>query len=203
MNEPRPTASRLRLFIAIPLPEPLRHELKTLQSELRARLPGDAVRWTPPEQIHLTLKFLGGTPADRVGELTANLHRACAPFAPFPLRAERIGFFPERGHPRVIWTAVRDMDRRLALIQTAVARTCAGFGDSKDEKEFAGHLTLGRVEKLPRALAEMPGTLEREMAARVLGEWKVSRVDLMRSELSPQGARHFRVAEIALGAGND
>src|SRR5262245_52579678 len=100
------SSSQLRLFIAIPLPEPVRHEIETAQSELKRALPDHCVRWTRRGQFHLTLKFLGNVEAHRVDELTGNLRQVSVGFAPLRLRAERIGFFPDMRYPRVIWAWV-------------------------------------------------------------------------------------------------
>ena len=94
------SSTPLRLFIALPVPAAVKEELRRLQVELRGRLPNGPARWTRPEQIHLTLKFLGDVSADRVTEIEKAVRTACAAFAPMPLRAERIGFFPQIGFPR-------------------------------------------------------------------------------------------------------
>src|SRR5436853_393662 len=96
-----------RLFIAMTVPDAVKAEIEKAQAELRAALPG-VVRWTKRGQFHLTLRFLGNVPADRVELLTRAVRDVCAGFAALRLRAERIGCFPDLRFPRVIWAWVHD-----------------------------------------------------------------------------------------------
>lgn len=196
MNES--TAAKFRLFIAVPVDESVRVALKAAQSELRARLPDGAVRCTPPEQIHLTLVFLGDTPSGRVPELIALLTPICARFEPFDLCARGVGFFPERGLPRVIWAGITDPAHRLTEIQAAIARAAAGFGEHQEDQKFSAHLTLGRVRKLPRSESRLPMVLAQESAGREFGRWPVTKINLMRSEISSAGAVHRVLKECPL-----
>ena len=95
-----------RLFIALPVPDAIKAELEILQRQLREQLPRDCMRWTRPEQIHLTLKFLGYVSSDKLEDLSGAVAEACRAFAPLHLRAERIGFFPQIRFPRVVWAWV-------------------------------------------------------------------------------------------------
>ena len=195
------TTEQFRLFIALPVPEPVKEELRRLQDELRERLPGNEVRWTRPGQIHLTLKFLGNIPVARVGELTEAVRTACSPFSPFQVRAGRIGFFPDVRRPRVIWAWVHDDHGQLPRLQRALDEATALFGSHKEEQEFTGHLTVGRVKALKPARVHLLAELARGMADRVFGDWTVDKVEIMRSELSAEGSHYSSVAEIALPGG--
>jgi 2'-5' RNA ligase len=188
----------LRLFLALRVPEAVREELRRFQAELRARLPGDAVRWTRPDQIHLTLQFLGNVAANQVEPLIAATRRACQPFAPMHLRAERIGFFPHVNAPRVVWTWVHDDFGDLPRLQKAVAEAAAPFCDHREEKSFTGHLTLGRIGRLPPAQARIPAELAVALTDRVYGDWTAGHVALMRSELSATGSQYTSLVEIPL-----
>ena len=70
-------SERYRLFVAIALPEPVRHAIEKAQGELRAALPAKSIRWTHSEQFHLTMRFLGGVEAQQVDRLTDAVRRAC------------------------------------------------------------------------------------------------------------------------------
>ena len=85
----------IRAFVAINLPLEMRSSLWELQRELKSALPGDGVRWTKPEQIHLTLKFLGDITADSLEDLKVAIQHACEGITPFSLRAESLGVFPD------------------------------------------------------------------------------------------------------------
>jgi 2'-5' RNA ligase len=191
-----------RLFIAISAPDVVKVEIEKIQNELRHLLPAGSVRWTRPEHFHLTLRFLGNVLTDRTGELTERLRFACCNIAALKVRAECIGFFPERGFPRVIWTAVSDKDGQLAVLQCATQSATQQFTSEPAKKEFASHITLGRVKRINRQEANILANFATKMHTRIFGEWEVRHVELFRSELLPEGPRHTIVAAIPLSAKN-
>jgi 2'-5' RNA ligase len=197
MAEPTQT---IRAFIAIKLPSEVRAEVERVQHDLKSAVRGDLVRWTPAEQIHLTLKFLGNIPADSVPELEAALRRACAQVAPFEVSAEGLGAFPDWQRPRVLWVGVRCALAALRELQAAVALKTERWGEPEG-RVFHPHLTLGRVKNVrPCELLELIAKTKSASAAS-LGTWQVTQVDLMKSELSQAGACHTCLHGVAL-AGN-
>jgi 2'-5' RNA ligase len=193
-----PTNDVVRLFIALPVPEAVMAELKRAQAELRDRLPGDCVRWTRPEQMHLTLRFLGNVAVDRVDALGQALGKACHDFSPLHLRAERIGFFPPMRHPRVIWASVHDDQEQLGALQKAIGGAADPFTLEKAEKEFRAHLTLGRTENIKTSQARVLAEIADGMVNRDFGDWTADKVEIMRSEFSSGGSRYSCVASIPL-----
>ncbi len=200
MTDPT-SPTRLRLFIAIPLPEPVKDEIEKGQAELRRALANDAVRWTNRTQFHLTLKFLGNVDEQCIGPLTDSLRGACADFPVLPLRAERIGFFPDSRYPRVIWAGVHDERDILPKLQLAIDGAVAGFTREKSEETFTGHVTLGRAKAIKRPQAEILARLAQGMTDRLFGEWTANTVELIRSELASGGARYSTLAAAPLAGG--
>ena len=192
-------SERLRLFVAIAIPERVRNEMTAVQRELKPLALGD-VRWTKAEQLHLTLKFLGNVPASSVEAVKESLAEACAATAPFHLQAEGIGFFPNERQPRVVWVGFEGGGNELAVLQMRVERRLAPFVEKPGEGKFLAHSTLGRFQKYRQYKSEK--FLPRAIALRdhVFGEWRVGNVGLFRSELSPEGARHTEVAVFPFGA---
>ncbi len=137
----------LRTFIAIELDEPLLIAIGRVQGKLKRQTPPGGVKWVAPDGIHLTLKFLGDTPAGRVPEIVAALERACAGAQPFEFSVEGRGCFPNFRRPRVIWVAVREKGQALARLQAAVERHVAPLGWPAEDRAFSPHLTLGRVNR--------------------------------------------------------
>jgi 2'-5' RNA ligase len=193
------STGRLRLFAAIAIPEPVRNEMIILQRELKPLAPGD-VRWANPEQLHLTLKFLGNVPATSLEAVKQSLTDACTGVGTFSLRAKGIGFFPNKRQPRVIWVGFEDSENVLADLQARVGRSLASLAEKPGVERFLAHATLGRFQKYRRHKTEqlMPCALAHQH--RVFGEWRVEEVILFRSELSPSGARHSPVAVFPSGA---
>jgi RNA 2',3'-cyclic 3'-phosphodiesterase len=187
-----------RLFIAISLPEAVKAKLLRVQDEMKKALPRGCVRWTKPEQFHLTLKFLGLVKADEVEALSNSLSEVCASFPALRLRAERVGFFPDLRYPRVIWAWVHDAKEQLPVLQSAIEQAVGSFSEEKAEKTFTGHITLGRCQGIKRPQAEILSRLALGMTERFFGEWTAEAVELIRSELSPSGSHYTTLAAIAL-----
>ena len=111
-------------------------------------------------------------------------------FGALHLRAERIGFFPDLRYPRVVWVGVRDQAEQLPRLQQVVQVATEGFTAEPKEERFTGHVTLARIKGIKRPEAEALGKAAAGMAERVFGQWTAYQIELMRSELLPQGARH-------------
>jgi RNA 2',3'-cyclic 3'-phosphodiesterase len=193
--------SFFRLFVAITVPEPVRDEILRVQRELQLLVPRDVVRWTKPEQFHLTLRFLGDVAADRVEDLKQSAGAVCRNARPLALCAEGIGFFPNPRAPRVIWVGIHDGEGRLLELQKQLEAAVGGFSAERAEANFRGHITLGRL-KFPkpadvRNLAARAQSLEKKR----FGEWIAQEVEIIRSELSLTGARYTTLARFPLGAG--
>jgi len=193
-----PAPETFRLFIAVTVPEEIKSEIEKTQTELRRALPKASVRWTKRAQFHLTLKFLGNVDAQRVGPLTKALGAACQGFGPLELRAERIGFFPDLRRPRVVWVGMHDQQEQLAGVQRAIEAATRDYTAEESTERFTGHVTLGRIKSLSRTEAEALAALAASLATRFFGAWTAGAVELFRSQLSPEGARHTTLASIPL-----
>lgn len=192
-----PESESVRAFIALPVPDEIRRRLAEFQRGWQGGLPGSFIRWTPVEQMHLTLRFLGDITPDTVPALEAALHHACEGVASFDLTATGCGCFPDARKPRVLWVGVAGDTDALAQLQWRIADETRAWGEI-EPREFRAHLTLGRVK-------DPPGSVAREIARRAqsvgcgqLGYWHVSEVQLMQSELSPTGAKHTLLVTVPL-----
>lgn len=191
-------AQTQRLFVAVPVPEEVKARVVVARDELRAKLPPHAATWTRPENMHLTLRFLGNVDASKVESLAASLTRAVSGFGPLPLISERLGCFPDLRYPRVVWAWVYDDAERLAQLQQRVAQATDAFTQEPAESRFVGHITLARVRQIKRPQAEVIASFVNGAASRKFGEWIADRVELIRSELSPGGSRYTTLAEAQL-----
>ena len=190
----------IRTFIAIELSADVLRRIGTLLERIQADVPPGLVRWVRPEGIHLTLKFLGDVQADRLEGLAVALQSACAPHAPFSLSIGGMGVFPNPQRPRVIWIGVDEPTGALVRLQRDVERAIAPLGFPTERRPFSPHLTLGRV-KGGGSAAELQALGQYATHARVrIGEMAVDAVYLMRSDLSPAGARYTQLTTAPLGA---
>ncbi len=181
-----------RLFVALPLPEPVKRSLEPL-----ARGLGD-VRWLGPEQQHLTLRFIGALDNGRLEEVAETL--ALVEGWPFELGLEGLGHFPPRGEPQVLWVGVTKSPD-LARLKRRIDRVLATLGLSPESRKFTPHVTVGRTR----------GPLSRERLATWLmrhslyrsERFPVSGFHLYSSRLKPDGAQHLLEAAYELVPGSD
>ncbi|MEZ4769695.1 MAG: RNA 2',3'-cyclic phosphodiesterase [Caldilineales bacterium] len=131
------SAQSLRLFIAIELSPVVRSALSATQDDLRRLLPPKAVRWTNPEGIHLTLKFLGDMPAERVNAIAQAMAAAARSFAPFRFTVAGFGCFPNARRANVLWVGVPDVPKPLAGLQRATDLHLTRLGFEKEDRPFA------------------------------------------------------------------
>ncbi len=193
-----PSTQEFRLFIALTIPDAIKEVMETAQTELRHVLPPKAARWARREQFHLTLKFLGNVPVSRVDELIEAGRRACQSCSPLQLRAREIGFFPNARVPRVVWVGIGDRQDQLPAVWNAVQSATQPFTTEPFEAQFTGHVTLAHVNRLNRdEAAELAGAAGR-FGKTAFGEWTSGQLELMRSELLPEGARHTLLASLPL-----
>jgi 2'-5' RNA ligase len=192
------SAEKLRLFVSLHPPESWREPLRRVQALGQRQFPPDTVRWTPVEQIHLTLRFLGDVPAADALRLTQALRAACGDVAPFTLAAGKCGQFPARGAPRVLWLGLRAADDTLARLQARVAEAAADWAEAEADDRFHPHLTLGRCRPARSRAALDLAALAGEARALRFEDWRVEEVQLMRSRLQPGGAVHEIVEQLPL-----
>jgi len=191
---------KLRLFIAIQIPDPVRDEIIRVQQELQPLVPRNVARWTRSDQFHLTLRFLGDVPADGVEDLKKSVGAVCRGAWPLSLRAEGVGFFPNPRSARVIWVGINDGKGRLVDLQQQIETAVRPFSPEPGGKNFTGHVTLGRLKNPrpadTRGLAARAQSLEK----RLFGEWTAGEIEIIRSELSSTGARYTSLAVFRLDA---
>ena len=180
------------------IPDTVKAALQNAQAELRRALPQKAARWSRREQFHLTLKFLGNVAVSQVEELTRACRKACETHAPLDLIAQQIGFFPNARVVRVVWAGIRDLDGRLPKLWTAIQSAVQPFSGEALEHEFTGHVTLARISRLRREETAELAEVGAKFQNTVFGEWKAAKLDLFRSELLAEGARHTVLAELPL-----
>ncbi len=177
----------MRAFVAV-FP-PLEVRKKTLASA--RRLPSDdRVRWTGPENVHLTLKFLGEVREEALDILCTALGKVCAGYAPFDVVLAGLGAFPSARHARVVWSGVGLGSARLRSLAADVDATLTPLGFEREKRPYVPHLTLGRVRGRPASL-DLPAGAEE------LG-FRIRQVGLMESTLTAEGAVYRTVRTFAL-----
>ena len=153
--------------------------------------------WVATGNLHLTVKFLGAVAEDRIEAVAGALTGAMAGAGAFDAQVEGLGAFPSATRPRVVWAGVTAKAGTMDDLAGRVDDALAARGFAREARPFFPHVTLGRV-RLP---GRIPGLTEalRGAASRGFGRLPVARVSLMRSELSPRGARYTELAAASLG----
>jgi 2'-5' RNA ligase len=193
------TTERFRLFVAIPVPDAVRKDMIRVQRELQPLAPPGAVRWTKPEQFHLTLRFLGDVPSDRAGALQESVRAVCSGTPVLRLRAKGVGFFPNARSPRVVWVGVTDDENRLVDLQKQIESAIRPFTAEPGGDRFAGHVTLGRLNRFNILRINDLTTCVEAMKKRMFGEWLAREIEIVRSELSATGSRYTPLTTLRLG----
>lgn len=183
----------MRAFVAVNLPSDERVRLYDALEPLRAEaLP---VRWTPPESLHLTLKFLGRIEDGRVAAVQAVLAGIAQVVEPFELAVGGLGAFPRLGRPRVWWVGIAP-EPRLTALQRALDAGLDTLGFAPEDRPFAPHVTIGRAREDRSTRGSRVDDVVAAFGFRC--RFLVETVDLMESQLSPRGARYVRVCAAPL-----
>jgi RNA 2',3'-cyclic 3'-phosphodiesterase len=189
-------ADSLRLFVAIELPGDVREALNRLQHELQRR--GlENLRWVRPQGIHLTLKFLGATPLEKVAAIQDALAMAVGDTAPHELSLGKLGTFGG-SRPRVLWVDLKGEVDAVQQLQERVESAMDRLGFEREARRWSPHVTLARVR--PETAREAASAIQHAISAVEAppGVIPVREVSLMRSTLRPSGAVYERVAAFPL-----
>jgi 2'-5' RNA ligase len=178
----------MRLFTAIDLAGDVLANLEALLVRLKHAA---RIGWSPPENLHITTKFIGEWPEDRLSELTAALQALPARPA-ISVAIEKLGFFPNPHSPRILWAGVHAGDP-LTQLARETEDALATLGVEREQRPYSPHLTLARIKTpgkqpaLLQAVAKLP-SLD-------LGRFVADRFFLYRSKITPSGSVYTRLAE--------
>jgi RNA 2',3'-cyclic 3'-phosphodiesterase len=166
-----------------------------VEQATRLRRVGRDVAWVAPDNLHVTVKFLGGIDESRVGAVTEALAAAASGVPRFELQVRGLGAFPSVARARVIWAGAAAGADVAARLAAGVDDALATLGFPREARPFTPHITLGRA----RTPARNPALADALDGAHDFGRVAVARVSLMQSQLSPRGARYTELAGLALG----
>jgi 2'-5' RNA ligase len=182
----------LRMFIAVKVAQSLREAVSGLIDGLRSS--GGDVKWVKPENLHLTLKFLGNVDEARVDEIEKAVSRASDETAPFEISLSGVGAFPAPKRPRVIWVGVLEGKDTLVSLSERIEDRLAVIGFEKEKRGFSPHLTVGRLRRGGR-----PGDLPDRLGVQFdTAACTVQRIYLMKSTLTPRGPIYEELRQVVL-----
>jgi 2'-5' RNA ligase len=181
----------VRAFIAVDLPDSLKREAGDLVASLKRA--GADVKWTPPGNLHLTLKFLGDIMPAQTALIRERLASVAARQRSFAVHFAGLGGFPDLEHPRVIWAGVDEGERELADLAADLEAEMGALGFAKEARGFSAHLTLGRV-KSGRNLGALAQEMKR-ISYRSSEKPQIAHLTLYKSLLSREGSVYEPVAK--------
>jgi 2'-5' RNA ligase len=189
----------LRLFAALDPPEPVRRKLARWQADLRrsAGRHADGVRWTPADRLHVTLKFLGAVPKERLDAVREAMAGTAAGSRPLRLEVRGAGGFPSSRRARVIWLGLSGDVDGLAELAGDLGRRLAPLGFPVEARPLTPHVTIGRSRD-GRGAPGLGGAIAGAATAEGI-PWRSGEISLFRSHLSPEGSRHELLARFPLG----
>jgi 2'-5' RNA ligase len=180
----------MRLFTALDLPADV---VSNLEELLRRLKPRAKIQWTRPENLHITLKFIGEFPDERLDELKQALSNVPQHGA-IGVSIRRVGFYPNPHAPHSFWCGVEAPG--IEALASDVESAAAAVGVEREKRAFSPHLTLARIRKpvpmqsLREAIVALP-SLE-------FGEFEASAFYLYRSVPSPGGSVYTKLSEFSL-----
>lgn len=185
--------ARIRTFIAVDVDSSVRRKAAELTSRLRAA--EGKITWVAPQQMHLTVKFLGEVPDTKLPKVCSAVEAACRTLAPFAIECRGAGAFPDRDRPRTLWIGVTEGVAELRALHDALEDQLAPFGFPKEGRGFKPHLTIGRVRQPGAGLAELLAANE----AFVAGGCEIGEAVVYASFLDRAGPTYEVLGSASLG----
>ena len=184
--------NRIRTFIAVSLSASILSGIEKLMRTLKTDW-GD-VRWVEPNNLHVTLKFLGDIPLNELPQLIQVVTQSVSRIDSFDLTFQGIGAFPSGESPKTIWIGCREGSEGMIQLAESIDEGLFSIGYPKETRRFSPHLTIGRVKKPVRGLA----LIFDEQCDRLFGSCSVSEVQIFSSELTRRGPIYDELAVIPL-----
>jgi 2'-5' RNA ligase len=184
----------MRTFIAIALTREIRDYLASIQEELK-KCRAD-VKWVQPENIHLTLKFLGERDEKKIEKIKLELEETARDKKSFSIRLSAVGAFPKLDFPRIIWVGIDRGEKETEEIAYELEERIAKIGIPKEDRPFSSHITIARL-KSPLNRESLVQELKK-LAPPQGKEFKVGKITLYKSTLTPQGPIYEALKEANL-----
>jgi len=177
----------MRLFVALEIPRAVRDNLATLIKDLRTADP--KARWVRPENIHVTLKFIGEAPADKLGNIRGALAGVHSE-REVELNFRGLGFFPNAKRPSVLWAGI-DASPNLQSLAGDIENSLEKLGFPREQRPFVPHLTIARFQT-PRIHEPLQSVIA-QSSGREFGSLRTDEFHLIESKLKPSGAEYTTV----------
>ncbi|MFC1563876.1 RNA 2',3'-cyclic phosphodiesterase [candidate division KSB1 bacterium] len=183
----------IRTFIAVKIPSVIQQVISDFQKSVSEEIPG--IRWIKPENIHITLKFIGEIKEELVDRIIRDVMNVPQGEKKFDLSISGTGVFPNLKRPRIFWIGINRGSKKLSKLASCIEDRLIPMGIQKEKRSFKPHITIGRFKNIPHISG-----LSEFVSPEVFGEceFPVSEFHLMKSTLMPTGAEYESLAGCAL-----
>ncbi|MCD5412413.1 MAG: RNA 2',3'-cyclic phosphodiesterase [Thermodesulfovibrionales bacterium] len=187
----------MRCFISIEMPVDIKRKIGGIIEDVREHVgyKSKGIRWVPPQNIHLTLKFLGGARDNLIPEIEKGLSLTCMNHSQFNINIRGVDVFPSSKYPSVLWIGIDESDE-LKRLYLDIEESMSELGIEKESRRFSPHLTIGRIKDkndIEPALKELYVFKDT-----FFGNIEVMEILLMKSILRSTGAKHLKVSVFKL-----
>jgi RNA 2',3'-cyclic 3'-phosphodiesterase len=187
----------IRSFLAFELPPEIKDQVRKISEDLK-RSKMD-VRWVKPDNIHLTIVFLGDVREGDISAIVREIEQVCFGFHPFDVFLNGLGLFPDKKRPRVIWAGYNGDIERMSGLRDVLHERLAPFDIKEEKRTFKPHLTLGRFRNPAKADPQLDEILLRYKDFSS-PNFQVGELVLFRSELKPQGPEYKKLESWPMSA---
>jgi RNA 2',3'-cyclic 3'-phosphodiesterase len=184
----------IRTFIAVEIDDAVRRKAVETIEKLRGCRAD--VKWVEPQNLHVTLQFLGDMAEERIPLIVDAVQKGTAEVKKFELEIEGVGAFPNIVRPRTIWIGAKNGATSMRFLHDRVAESLFALEIDDEDREFKSHLTIGRVRS-NKNIAAIAEELKKHAASR-FGRVLVDRAVVYSSRLSPAGPVYNRLGEAML-----
>jgi RNA 2',3'-cyclic 3'-phosphodiesterase len=191
----------VRLFVALEIPNAIRRNFAALLEELQdiaSQAEDKRPRWVRPENLHVTLKFIGQLPEDKLDAMS-NALAAVRSASAVAMSFRGLGFFPNEKRPRVFWAGL-EASPNLPTLASDIDRAAATQGVAPETREFTPHLTLARFE--PPGISEKLRAAIQKSSDHDFGSFRTAEFHLIESKTKPSGAEYTRLTSFAFATEN-
>lgn len=184
----------MRCFIAVDLSQAVKEGIREIIDRLRRT--SRSVKWVPVENLHVTVKFLGEVPDDRVAKIKTQVSDVCMRHEPFEISIRGTGAFPSMKRPSVLWVGIERSDA-LERLYSDTDLSLSELGFARETRRFSPHLTVGRVKDLK----DIEWTVKEfcTFQETLFGSIQVRELLVMQSVLRPSGAEYSKVHACGFG----
>ena len=175
--------NKIRVFVAININLEIREYLSSLRNSID--IPQSKIKWVGKNNLHITLKFLGYQPPEKIKLISSGLKEISHKHNSFKIKiSPYMGVFPNYKMPRIIWVGIGEGTNELKKLYNSVEIILFKKGFERESKEFSGHITIGRIKYFKKG-NNLNNILEK-IDIKTMSQ-KIKSIELMKSNLTPKG----------------